>query len=104
MADFLHERRDFDQLLSVVADERGLDPMLVEKDYWIMHSLWGLQAQGFQFELKGGTITRLVAAKVAEILLPETRTLKKVKLVTASQEPGDVSKQLRPLIDAFEKK
>jgi hypothetical protein len=55
MADFLHERRDFDQLLALVADERGLDPMLVEKDYWIMHCLWGLQAQGFQFELKGGT-------------------------------------------------
>jgi hypothetical protein len=29
--------------------------MLVEKDYWIMQSLWGLQAQGFVFELKGGT-------------------------------------------------
>ncbi len=29
--------------------------MLVEKDYWIMHGLWGLQAQGFVFELKGGT-------------------------------------------------
>ncbi len=55
MADFLHDRRDFDQLLAVVADERGLDPVLVEKDYWIMHCLWGLQAQGFQFELKGGT-------------------------------------------------
>lgn len=55
MPDFLHERRDFDQLLAVVADERGLDPTLVEKDYWIMHCLWGLQAQGFQFELKGGT-------------------------------------------------
>ena len=55
MAEFLHERRDFDQLLAVVADERGLDPMLVEKDYWIMHCLWGLQAQGFRFELKGGT-------------------------------------------------
>lgn len=55
MAEFLHERRDFDQLLAVVADERGLDPVLVEKDYWIMHCLWGLQAQGFQFELKGGT-------------------------------------------------
>ena len=55
MADFLHERRDFDQLLAVVANERALDPMLVEKDYWIMHSLWGLQAQGFVFELKGGT-------------------------------------------------
>lgn len=55
MPDFLHARRDFDQLLALVADERGLDPMLVEKDYWIMHCLWGLQAQGFQFELKGGT-------------------------------------------------
>ena len=55
MAEFLHERRDFEQLLLLVADERGLDPMLVEKDYWLMHCLWGLQAQGFQFELKGGT-------------------------------------------------
>lgn len=55
MTEFLHQRRDFDQLLAVVANERALDPMLVEKDYWIMHSLWGLQAQGFQFELKGGT-------------------------------------------------
>lgn len=55
MPDFLHARKDFDQLLALVADERRLDPMLVEKDYWIMHCLWGLQAQGFQFELKGGT-------------------------------------------------
>lgn len=55
MSEFLHVRRDFDQLLALVADERGLDPMLVEKDYWIMHCLWGLQAQGFKFELKGGT-------------------------------------------------
>ena len=55
MVEFLHERRDFDQLLAVVANDRGLDPMLVEKDYWIMHGLWGLQAQGFVFELKGGT-------------------------------------------------
>jgi len=53
--DFLHARRDFAQLLAIVADERGLDPMLVEKDYWIMHCLWGLQAQGLRFELKGGT-------------------------------------------------
>lgn len=55
MTEFLHARRDFDQLLSIVANERGLDPTLVEKDYWIMHCLWGLQAQGFTFELKGGT-------------------------------------------------
>jgi hypothetical protein len=55
VAEFLHERRDFNQLLAVVADQRKVDPMLVEKDYWLMHSLWGLQAQGFVFELKGGT-------------------------------------------------
>lgn len=55
MAEFLHERKDFSLLLSLVADERSLDPTLVEKDYWIMHCLWGLQAQGFRFELKGGT-------------------------------------------------
>jgi hypothetical protein len=53
--DFLHARQDFGQLLALVAGERGLDPMLVEKDYWIMHCLWGFQAQGFRFELKGGT-------------------------------------------------
>jgi len=55
VAEFLHQRRDFAQLLGVIADARGLDPTLVEKDYWIMHVLWGLQAQGMQFELKGGT-------------------------------------------------
>jgi hypothetical protein len=55
MSKFLHERRDFYQLLTLIADERGLEPMLVEKDYWIMHCLWGLQEQGFEFELKGGT-------------------------------------------------
>lgn len=33
MSDFLHARKDFDQLLALVADERGLDPMLVEKDF-----------------------------------------------------------------------
>ena len=55
MAEFLHERRDFGQLIAIVAEQRGIDPMLVEKDYWIMHCLWGLHAQGFHFELKGGT-------------------------------------------------
>lgn len=55
MAEFLHERRDVAQLIAIVAEQRGIDPTLVEKDYWIMHCLWGLQAQGFRFELKGGT-------------------------------------------------
>lgn len=55
MNSFLHELPDFRDLILVVADQKGIDPSLVEKDYWIMHCLWGLQTQGFQFELKGGT-------------------------------------------------
>lgn len=55
MTEFLHDRSDFDELVAVVAEDQEIDPVLVEKDYWIMHCLWGLQAQGFSFELKGGT-------------------------------------------------
>ena len=53
---YLHEHKNFRELIEITAKEEGInDPALVEKDYWIMHSLWGLQAQGFVFELKGGT-------------------------------------------------
>lgn len=55
MPDFLHTRSDFNDLLAIVADQHGIDPVLVEKDYWIMHCLWGLQSLNFRFELKGGT-------------------------------------------------
>lgn len=51
----LHEHADFADLLAVVSREQAIDPGLVEKDYWIMHALWGLQQLGFIFELKGGT-------------------------------------------------
>ena len=51
----LHELPDFNDLLAVVGDIRKIDPGLVEKDYWIMHSLWGLQQLKYKFELKGGT-------------------------------------------------
>jgi hypothetical protein len=51
----LHELPDFNDLLAVVSDRRQIDPGLVEKDDWIMHSLWGLQKPKYQFELKGGT-------------------------------------------------
>jgi hypothetical protein len=51
----LHDQDDFDDLLAVVSREQAIDPGLVEKDYWIMHALWGLQQLGFTFELKGGT-------------------------------------------------
>lgn len=51
----LHELEDFNDLLAVVSDKLSIDPSLVEKDYWIMHSLWGLQQLDYKFELKGGT-------------------------------------------------
>jgi len=51
----LHEERDFADLLAVTGRNLGIDPSLVEKDYWIMQALWGLQQLGKTFELKGGT-------------------------------------------------
>ncbi|MEA9604626.1 nucleotidyl transferase AbiEii/AbiGii toxin family protein [Polynucleobacter sp. JS-JIR-II-c23] len=51
----LHDHKDFRDLIAAVSDAMGIDPTLVEKDYWIMHCLWGVQQQGFAFELKGGT-------------------------------------------------
>ncbi len=53
--DFLHNHPQFADLIAIVAVERGLDPALVEKDYWLMHCLYGLQQLGLKFELKGGT-------------------------------------------------
>jgi len=53
---FLHERDDFKALAETVADNRKInDPALVEKDYWIMHTVFGLKQLGLTFELKGGT-------------------------------------------------
>ena len=54
-ADYLHNHPQFPDLIRIVADEKGIVPALVEKDYWIMHCLYGLQRHGFEFELKGGT-------------------------------------------------
>jgi len=53
---FLHERSDFKALVATVADSEKInDPALVEKDYWIMHAVFGLRQLGLTFELKGGT-------------------------------------------------
>lgn len=55
MSDYLHNHKNFRDLLRIVGAELSIEPGLVEKDYWIMHVLYGLKQQGFQFELKGGT-------------------------------------------------
>lgn len=36
--DFLHNHHQFPDLIRIVADEQGISPALVEKDYWIMQS------------------------------------------------------------------
>lgn len=52
---FLHSHSEFNDLIRIVSEQMGIDPALVEKDYWIMHCLYGLQTMGLEFELKGGT-------------------------------------------------
>jgi len=52
---YLHDHNDFPDLLRIIEDETGIQATLIEKDYWLMHVLYGLKAQGFNFELKGGT-------------------------------------------------
>ena len=46
---------DFPDLIRIIGRSNSLAPALVEKDYWIMHCLYGLQQMGLTFELKGGT-------------------------------------------------
>ncbi|HBW21893.1 MAG TPA: hypothetical protein DEF68_00770 [Elusimicrobia bacterium] len=55
MLDFFHARPDAKELFETLAAQKGLPPAVVEKDYWIMHCLWGLKRSGLSFEMKGGT-------------------------------------------------
>ncbi len=55
MPDFIHNDPEFKELLAIVSGKEVIEPALVEKDYWIMHILYGLNQQGIEFELKGGT-------------------------------------------------
>jgi hypothetical protein len=55
MPDFIHNDPEFRELLNIVSSKKGIDITLVEKDYWIMHTLYSLRQQGIEFELKGGT-------------------------------------------------
>jgi hypothetical protein len=55
MADHLHNHPQFADLIRIVAAEKRIVPALIEKDYWIMHCLYGLQRLDLMFQLKGGT-------------------------------------------------
>ena len=54
-ANYLHHHENFPELIGIVAEKMSITPVLVEKDYWIMHCLYGLQQLEMPFELKGGT-------------------------------------------------
>ena len=52
---FLHEDKEFEPLIRIVAAERHLTEGIVEKDYWVTHSLWALRRTGLAIAFKGGT-------------------------------------------------
>ena len=45
MNNFIHNDPEFNDLLSIVANQKKIDIALIEKDYWIMHVLYSLQKQ-----------------------------------------------------------
>ena len=52
---FVHEDPQFEQLLGIVARETGIAEALIEKDYWVTHTLWALHETGLEIWFKGGT-------------------------------------------------
>lgn len=52
---FLHEHSRFKDILKILEDQMKIKQGLIEKDYWIMHSLYGLGFQKLDLYLKGGT-------------------------------------------------
>lgn len=52
---FIHRDPEWNQLLTIVADAVDRPIALVEKDYWVTHTLWSLLHQGFHLWFKGGT-------------------------------------------------
>jgi hypothetical protein len=46
---FLHDHSNFKDLILIVSDKLHIVPQLAEKDYWIMHCLWGMQQQKLSF-------------------------------------------------------
>jgi predicted nucleotidyltransferase component of viral defense system len=52
---YLHAHPDFGDLILILSEKMSIAPVLIEKDYWIMQCLYGLQAINMKFYLKGGT-------------------------------------------------
>ena len=47
MPEYLHDHKEFASLINILADEKKIESGLIEKDYWIMHVLYGLKNKDF---------------------------------------------------------
>lgn len=47
---FVHDAIEFDDLLTIVAQKRHLTRGLVEKDYWVTHTLWARRKSSIYVE------------------------------------------------------
>lgn len=53
---FVHQDEAWEDLLAIVAAQHpGINVALIEKDYWVVHTLWAIQQAGFEIGFKGGT-------------------------------------------------
>ncbi len=53
---FVHNDPEWGQLLSIVAAKHPeIGVAMVEKDYWVVHTLWSIQQAEFDIWFKGGT-------------------------------------------------
>lgn len=52
---FVHNQPEFSGLITAVERETRVEAALVEKDYWITHSLWALHETKLAIWFKGGT-------------------------------------------------
>lgn len=52
---FVHRDPEFPQLVQIVARSTGISAALIEKDYWVTHTLWAIHQTGLDIWFKGGT-------------------------------------------------
>lgn len=52
---YLHESKDFEEILNKTHEETGYETAIVEKDYYVSMMLKGLSKTGYDFIFKGGT-------------------------------------------------
>lgn len=53
---FVHENpEEFTDLVQIIVGETGMARSIIEKDYWVTHTLWALSISGLDVWFKGGT-------------------------------------------------